>query len=126
MAISLEVQEITITLKRLLALLESEDEDDYGMLKPSNYAFKTVLNLVSEVYSLMGSSFPRASVSTDEEGGIRLTWIQLEPEREVRLMCPFSPDKQAYIYHETNDEYAVESDVSASTLVRWLQWLNRK
>lgn len=126
MTTSLELQGITITLKRLVALLESEDEDDYGILKPTDYAFKTVLNLVSEAYSVMGSNFPKASASTDEEGGIRLTWSQMEPEREIRLICPSSPEQPAYIYHETSDDYAVEYDVSVPTLVSWLQWLNRE
>lgn len=32
MTASTEVQEITVTIKRLVELLESEDEDDYGIL----------------------------------------------------------------------------------------------
>ncbi len=126
MTISLESQGITITLKRILELLEGEDEDDYGIIKPTDYAFKTVLNLVSEAYNLMGSSFPRASASTDDEGGISLDWISLETEREVSLFCPFSPDKKAYIYHDKSDEYAVDYDVYAANLAHWLQWLNNE
>jgi hypothetical protein len=126
MTISLESQGITITLKRILELLEGENEDDYGIIKPTDYAFKTVLNLVSEAYNLMGSCFPRASASTDDEGGISLDWTSLETEGEVSLFCPFSPDKKAYIYHETSDEYAVDYDVCAANLAHWLQWLNNE
>ena len=46
--------DITITLKRLVALLEEDDIDDYGILQPSQYAFKTVMKLVVEAYELMG------------------------------------------------------------------------
>ena len=124
MTVALEVQGITITLKRILELLETEDEDDYGILKPTDYAFKTLLNLVSEAYSLMGSSFPKASASTDHEGGIRLAWTRLKPECTVHLFCPSSADQPVDIYHSTSDEYAVEDVVSVSTLVRWLEWFN--
>ena len=44
MATSIDVQGITITLKRLVELLETEDEDAYGILTPSDYAFKTIIN----------------------------------------------------------------------------------
>ena len=125
MTVALEVQGITITLKRILELLEAEDEDDYGILKPTDYAFKNVLNLVSKAYYLMGSSFPKASASTDEEGGIILNWKSLDPERDVILFCTSSPDKPAYVYHDYQNEHAVEYDVSASNLVHWLQWFNK-
>ena len=69
--------------------------------------------------------FPKASASTDEEGGIRLTWTKLEPECEVRLICPARADRSAYLYHELGESYAVEHDVSASVLVHWLEWLNQ-
>lgn len=124
MTTSIKIQGITITLKRIVELLESEDEDDYGILKPSDYAFKTVMNLVLEAHSLMGNDFSRASASTDHEGGISLDWTRQETERKVSLFCPFSPDKRAYIYHQISDEYAVDYEVSASNLAKWLQWFN--
>ena len=124
MVASIEVQEITVTLKRLVELLESEDEDDYGILKPSDYAFKTIMNLVLEAHFLMGNSFPRASASTDYQGGIRLDWTSLQSDREVCLVCPFSPERAVYIYHQTSDDYAVEDDISPSILVKWLEWFN--
>ena len=124
MATSIDVQGITITLKRLVELLESEDEDDYGILKPSDYAFKTIINLVLEAHSLIGNSFPRASASTDYQGGIRLDWTSLESEREVCLVCPFSPERPVYIYHQTSDDHAVEDRISPSILVKWLEWFN--
>ncbi|MBD2772304.1 hypothetical protein [Iningainema tapete] len=126
MTIALEAQGITITLKRILELLEAEDEDDYGILKPTDYAFKTALSLVSEAYSQMGDTFPKATASTDHEGGIRLAWTSLKPERTVRLFCPSSSEKPVDIYHSTSDEYAVEDVVSVSTLVNWLQWFNKE
>ncbi len=117
--------DITVTLKRLVALLEEDETDEYGILQPSQSAFKLAMRLVVGAYEAMGDRFPKASASTDEEGGIRLTWNKLSPECQVRLVCPASSEQQAYLYHELGDNYAVERDVTASVLVQWLEWLNQ-
>ena len=118
-------RDITVTLKRLIALLEEDETDEYGTLQPTQFAFKLAMQLVFEAYEVMGDRFPRTSASTDEQGGIRLTWSKLEPECEVRLVCPDRGDQQAYIYHELGDAYAVEQNVTASVLVHWLEWFNQ-
>ncbi|MEH2053021.1 hypothetical protein [Nostoc sp.] len=79
---------ITVTLKRLVALLEEDETDEYGILQPSQSAFKLAMRLVVDTYDTMGDRFPKTSVSTDEQGGIRLTWSKQPPECEVRLVCP--------------------------------------
>jgi hypothetical protein len=117
--------DITVTLKRLVALLEEDETDEYGILQPSQSAFKLAMRLVVDAYEAMGDRFPKASVSTSEEGSIRLTWSKLSPECEVRLVCPATSEQQAYLYHELGDNYAVERDVTASILVQWLEWLNQ-
>ncbi|NJM72171.1 MAG: hypothetical protein HC862_19420 [Scytonema sp. RU_4_4] len=117
--------DITVTLKRLVALLEEDEADEYGILQPSQSAFKLAMRLVVDAYEAMGDRFPKASASTDEEGSIRLTWSKPSPEREVRLVCPATSEQQAYLYHELGDNYAVETDVTASVLAQWLEWLNQ-
>ena len=116
---------ITVTLKRIVALLEEDETDEYGTLQPSQFAFKLAMEFVVEAYDAMGDRFPKASVSTDEQGSIRLTWSKLEPECEVRLICPGSVEQQAYLYHELGDDYAVEREVTNSILLQWLEWLDR-
>ena len=120
-----ENQGIKIVQARLIALLQEEDEDDYGISKPTSYAFSTAWKVVLDASEFMGNSFPKASASTDDEGGIRLTWTRLKPEVEVRLVCPSKPDKQMYLYHELAEKYGVVDDVSALTLASWLQWFNK-
>jgi hypothetical protein len=116
--------DIRVTLKRLIDLLEEDESDEYGILQPSQSAFKLAMRLVIETYEVMGDSFPRASASTDEQGSIRLTWSKLESECEVRLVCPANAELP-YLYHELGDIYAVERDITASILVQWLEWENR-
>jgi hypothetical protein len=118
-------QELKITQERLIELLQEEDEDEYGILKPTPYAFEKAWNLTLDASQFMKNSFKRASVSTDDEGGIRLTWTCLEPEAEVRLICPSEPNKQIYLYQEKNSHYGVVKDVSGFTLASWLHWLNQ-
>jgi hypothetical protein len=116
---------ITVTLKRLVALLEEDEADEYGVLQPSQAAFKLAMRFIVEAYDVMGESFPKASASTDEQGSIRLTWSKIESDCEVRLICPAHHDQQAYLYHELGNNYAVEREVTVSILLLWLEWLNQ-
>jgi hypothetical protein len=114
---------IATTLNRLVALLEADETDDYGVLQPTQSAFRRTMQLVIEAYDTLGDRFTKASVSTDEEGGIRVTWSKAEGE--VRLVCPAQVEQAAYIYHELGADYAVEREVTGAVLVQWLEWLNQ-
>lgn len=115
---------IQITQNRLLELLREEDEDE-DLLKPTNYAFDKAWNLVENASKVLKKKFPKAWVSTDGEGGIRLTWSKLQSEAEVRLICGATPEKRTYIYNEQGAKYGVIEQVSASSLSQWLTWLNQ-
>jgi hypothetical protein len=116
---------IAVTLKRLIALLEEDETDEYGILQPSQFAFKRAMEFVIEAYDAIGDRFPKASASTDDQGGIRLTWMKLDTEHEVRLVCPAQVGQTAYLYHEFGNDYAVERDVTGAILVEWLEWFNQ-
>ncbi|NJR72880.1 MAG: hypothetical protein HC773_02595, partial [Scytonema sp. CRU_2_7] len=45
---------ITVTLKRLVALLEEDEMDEYGILQPGQSAFKLAMRLVVDAYEAMG------------------------------------------------------------------------
>ena len=115
-----------ITVERLIELLDLEEEDEYGILRPTEYAFRTAMKLVVEAYDSMGNSFPKCSTGTDDQGSIRLAWTSLELDRTIRLFCPFSAEQPVDIYHHAKNEKAVEDIVSSSTLVYWLQWFNKR
>lgn len=114
-----------ITKNRLLELLQEEDEDDDGFLKPTPCAFDRAWNLLESVSEIMKEQFPKAWVSTDDRGGIRVTWSKLEVDAEVRLVCGATPESQTYIYHEQGSEYDIVRQVSVSSLAYWLKWLNQ-
>ncbi|WP_333463934.1 hypothetical protein [Microcoleus sp. herbarium7] len=114
-----------ITVERLIELLDLEAEDEYGILRPTEYAFRTAMKLVVEAYDRMGNSFPKCSTGTDDRGSIRLAWENRKADRRVRLFCPHSSDERAYIYHQKSEEYSSEDITSAATLVDWLEWFNK-
>ena len=113
-----------VTVERLLELLDLEVEDEYGILRPTEYAFKTAMKLIVEAYDVLGDNFPKASTGTDDTGSIRLAWQNTNADCRVRLFCPSNADAQAYIYHYKNEEYKSEDLISASTLVHWLESFN--
>ncbi|MEG5161485.1 hypothetical protein QUB37_13700 [Microcoleus sp. AT3-A2] len=114
-----------ITVERLIELLDLEEDDEYGILRPTEYAFRTAMKLVVEAYDSMGNSFPKASTGTDDQGSIRLAWQNIKADRRVRLFCPHSSDEKAYIYHQDSDKYASENITSGAILVYWLEWFNK-
>lgn len=114
-----------ITVERLIELLDLEEEDEYGILRPTEYAFRTAMKLVVEAYDSMGNSFPKCSTGTDDQGSIRLAWTSLELDRTIRLFCPHNGSERAYIYHHKSEKYGSEDITSAATLVYWLEWFNK-
>jgi hypothetical protein len=116
---------IAITLTRLVTLLEADETDEYGTLRPTQSAFKRTMQVLIEAYEALGDQFQKASTSTDDQGGIRVTWSRLDVDGEVRLICPAQADQAPYIYHELGSEYAVEREISGAILAQWLEWLNR-
>jgi hypothetical protein len=112
-----------ITVERLIQLLDLEEEDEYGILRPTEYAFRTAMKFVVEAYDSMGNSFPKCSTGTDDQGSIRLAWQNINGDRRVRLFCPHSCDEKAYIYHMSG-EYGSKDITSGVILVDRLKWFN--
>ena len=113
-----------ITAQRILELLDLEEEDEYGILRPTAYAIKTAMKLVIDSYDIMGDSFPKGSPITDDQGSIRLAWENLDSDCRVRLFCPCNAEEKAYVYHQKSDQYGSEDIINFSTLVNWLKWFN--
>lgn len=116
---------LKITQERLIELWQEDEEDEYGIVRPTVYAFDKAWSIITEASQFLKDSFRKASVSTDEEGGIRLTWTKLESEAEVRLICPCDHYKEVYLYHEKDSEYNIVKNVTGFNLASWLDWLNQ-
>ncbi len=121
------IKDLEITIDRINRLADDEEEDEYGeIIYPTEYANRMATELVSKAANLIPSRFFKAWVSTEDSGGIRLTWSKLELGKDVRLVIPPSPQQKIHLYHEMGDEYGIEYNVSAKTLSHWLSWCNPK
>ena len=114
-------RETRVTLARLVSLLEEEELDDYGVLRPTLFAFITALELIASASLQMATALPRATPCTDDQGGLRFEWSR--PARQVVLVVPPHPGGRMYLYHAQGDEHGLEDQVSASTLAHWLRRL---
>ena len=99
-----------------------DEEDEYGVLRPTSHAFRTALNFIIEASSLLMDEYPFGCASTDSEGGIRIEWFKTTGE--IRLVIPASKEKEPYIYYEFGEKYGVDGRASVSKLARWINQLN--
>ena len=105
------------TLNRLGELLLEPVEDAYGRLRPTHNALSTARDLIGQTEAAYGI-LPVGSVSTDSEGGIRITW--LGAREQVQVICP-ADSTEAHLYFEHGDDYGMEHKVSSATLVNHLR-----
>ena len=121
------IPELEITLERINELEEDEEADEYGeVISPNKDATRTAIELVSQAAKSISDRFFKAWVSTDDSGGVVLTWSKPELDKSVRLVIPSIPDRKIYLHHAMGDEYGVEDNISATILSDWLSWCNHK
>ena len=121
------IPDLKITLERINGLKEENEEDEYGeIINPTEYAIKEAIELVSETARSISEKFFKAWVSTEDSGGVVLTWSKPELDKQVRLVIPSVAGQEIYLYHKMAEEYGVKYNVSAKTLSEWLSWCNSK
>jgi len=108
-------------VRELVAVRHESEEDEYGPLRATEYAFSRTVEGVAECYALMRDNLSTPLVSTDSSGGIRLTWIR--GGRQVRAVFPGSPSDRRYLYHEGPAGYGAIHDFDGNALAKQLNWL---
>jgi hypothetical protein len=114
---------LSLSLSRLLDLLEDSDEDvaDGITPGPTQHAFKTAFRLVERAETILGTEL-RASSVVDSEGGVRVTWRELD--RQVKLICPATRSAPIYIYHASPSGNGLRNqNVTAKVLADRLAWM---
>jgi len=81
--------EARVTLERLVSLLEEEELDDYGVLRPTLFAFITAFELIAGASLQMSAPLPRATPCTDDQGGLRFEWSR--SAGQLVLVIPSHP-----------------------------------
>jgi hypothetical protein len=125
---------LAIMIDELKDMLENGEDDEECTEKPTEYAFNTVLDLLIGVSKSSLENFPRGSIYSDCDGGIRIEWRR--GDNHLRVACQNRPSDKYHnhIYH--NYIYVEEDtithgkpryyclDLTFENLLEKLQWFN--
>lgn len=113
----IDITEKPLGLDEMLDTLEElqlEDEQDaYGILRPSEYAIETARDLLVGALGQAGG-LPYGSVFPDGKGGLQIEWDW--HGRQVHLGVPSQPSGRLYIYYSDGSKAQLEKKVSGLTL----------
>lgn len=104
-----------------LLLAGGEDE-----ITPTEYAYEKARSIVESAYGRaeakmrIPEALPRPSITTDDVGGVRLSWRA--DARQLRANFGARQDLRSYIYFESGEEHDIE-ELSADNLAGRLAWL---
>jgi hypothetical protein len=96
-------------------LLEVPDEDRRPDARAHASAHRLLIRL-----SDLGFEVSASDVYLDPDRAIRLLWRS--GFRNVELVFPSSEDEDPYLYYSDEQQYGVEENPSAESLLVWLKW----
>lgn len=103
-------------VRDVLSLFQ-EDEETAPELAVVNWVFQS--SVLSK--KLLAQNWKAPRVSTDDSGGLRLSWRL--GSREVRAVVPADLSAR-YLYWQKGNEYGGEPNFGSGTLYARLHWLN--
>ena len=89
------------TKQRLLEIDDvncEEDEDDWGVTRPTTFAWQKSLKCLEEIEKYMQSNFPLGFANLASNGGIDLIWKNHKKENEVIVFIPSKEDENISLY----------------------------
>ncbi len=119
-----------ITLKRLLELkeidpdLDENDEDE--IYYPSDYAFSHSIQLLNELYKILGDAFPRGYASVESQGGVDLIWNNQHLDKKVWFEFPVNDSLESSVYYQIGEKSNLIKQPETSLIAKLLQWLLRE
>ena len=111
--------DIGAIFKQIIALINGEESDDEGRLRPTQYALDRMALLLLSACKVFPIKFPAARVAPDLDGGLRIEWRS--EKGVVRLVVPPADTQREYIYVRINGESLTEFSLSGEVLSFWLQ-----
>ena len=125
-----EVSGFAEIIHQISELASGDEEDEYGVLRPTRDAIQKTLTVLCEAYNVRQKIdskkprrqvVPRGSVTTDESGGLRIEWSG--GGCAVRLVMGATEKSGSYVYHEVGKKYGTER-VTGAILASWLKLID--
>ncbi len=113
------VIDINDIFRQIIALINGPDSDNEGVLKPTQHAIDRVASLLIAACSAFPKKFPKADVSPDLEGGLRIEWRS--PRGVARIVIPPRGDEKEYLYSRMDGASKTDFNLSGTLIASWLQ-----
>jgi hypothetical protein len=112
--------EIVDLLRQINDLAFQGEGDEFGLLRPSIFAFRACNSLILD---LISDGYPPApsDIGVDRNGDIRITWTS--KDREAELVFPSEQSLSHYLYYSSPDSYGTEMRVTKAGALKWINWV---
>jgi len=104
-------------LRAVTELAFEEEEDQFGLVRPSYHGYKHCLRLLIELLA-MDSLLKPSDITTDNNGDIRISWAN--GGKEAELICPFQG--LPYVYFSSAQGHGTEAAVIADKIAERSRW----
>lgn len=115
-------ENLQLVLSRIAQLLNEPETDDFGIARPSDFAYETAVNLLNAAAPRMKSTFPRGTAVVDHEGGIQLSWMGTD--RQLHLIIRAHPTSRHLLFYYFPSGHRVRGleagPSAAEVLASWL------
>jgi hypothetical protein len=107
---------------RSVLALRTKDSDEPDEDAPATaYSVAQVFYLAPQARLSLSQAWTPPILVTDGYGGIRMSWSK--NGRDVRVSIPAADGSSRKLYWEEGDEYGSVSDVTPTTLTKYLRWM---
>lgn len=120
-----------ITKQRLLEIdntNSNEDEDEWGAIRPTRYAWKLSLEFLRQIFEQIIFDFPLGFANLESDGGVELIWKNHLTKNEVRVSIPSceGTDISLYIRNFDKGKSKLFASSSVDRVATALQFLYQK
>jgi hypothetical protein len=105
----------------VLALRVKDADEPPEDAPATSYAVSQIFYLVPQSRLSLSQTWKAPLLITDGYGGVRMTWSSRG--RDVRVSVPPRDSGKRMLYWEEEDVYGSVSDVTPTTLTKYLQWM---
>lgn len=110
--------ELAAILLEITNLAFEEEEDQFGLIRPSYDAFRNCMKLVLELAE-NGQLFKPSDISVDHNGDIRISWAG--GGRQAELVCP--SQGEPYVYYSSGETFGIpDGELTIDVIIEKVRW----